>query len=70
MKYLIALFLVVFGFYVTTHSYPMVRLVGRMDYAEKYLGVGGSYTMWKGIGILCIIAAFYVLKDPSLFGLS
>jgi len=69
MSYLVAILLVAFGFYVTIHSFAMVRLVGRMDYAEKYLGVGGSYTMWKIIGIGCIIAAFYVVKDPSLFGL-
>lgn len=69
MKYLIAIGLVIFGFYVVRHSFDMVKLFGKAEWAEKYLGYSGSYTMWKILGIVAIIAAFYVLKNPSLFGL-
>jgi hypothetical protein len=69
MQYLVAAGLILFGFYVTIHSFGMVKLVGRTDWAERYLGVGGSYTMWKLLGILSIIVALYVIKNPGLFGL-
>lgn len=35
----------------------MVRLVGKNQTAEKYLGPGGSYTLWPLIGIFFIILA-------------
>jgi len=69
MQYLVAILLVLFGFYVVVNSYAMTRMVGKADWAEKYLGVGGTYTMWKLVGIGAIILAFYILKDPGLFGL-
>ncbi len=69
MKYLVAAALIAFGFYVVRHSFDMVKLFGKADWAEKYLGYSGSYAMWKILGILAIITAFYVVKDPEIFGL-
>lgn len=36
---------------------PIVRLVGKNDLAEKYLGMGGTYTMWKIIAIIIPVVA-------------
>lgn len=36
----------------------MVRNFGYMDWAERYLGSGGTYSAWKLFGILIIIAGF------------
>jgi hypothetical protein len=35
----------------------MAHLFGKMGWAEKYLGEGGSYTVWKIIGVVAPIAA-------------
>jgi hypothetical protein len=69
MLFLVVLGLIIFGFYVTTHSFGMVRLIGKADWAEKYLGPTGSYTMWKLAGIFCILAAIFILTHRNLFGL-
>ena len=69
MRFLVALGLIAFGFYVATHSFAMVRLIGKTDWAEKYLGVTGSYTMWKLAGILSILLAIFLVIHPEYFGL-
>ncbi|CAN5116679.1 hypothetical protein BH11PAT4_BH11PAT4_7780 [soil metagenome] len=69
MKYLVALVGIAFGMYVVVNSYATARLFGKLDYAEKYLGAGGTYAAWKLIGVFCIFASFAVLRWPSFFGL-
>jgi hypothetical protein len=69
MKYLVAVLAVAFGMYVVANSYATTRLFGKMDFAEKYLGIGGTYTAWKLIGIGCIFGALAVLRWPGFFGL-
>ncbi|MFA7254258.1 MAG: hypothetical protein WC107_06950 [Patescibacteria group bacterium] len=33
----------------------------RIDFAEKYFGRAGTYTLWKLVGVGLIIASFYIL---------
>lgn len=70
MKYLVAIVLVLAGFYFVMHSFSMVRTVGKAAWAERYLGDGGSYTMWKLVGLLCILSSIAVIRMPQYFGLS
>ncbi|MBI2589954.1 hypothetical protein HYW32_02960 [Candidatus Berkelbacteria bacterium] len=35
-----------------------VRNFGTMDWAEKHLGPGGSYSAWKLFGVITIILGF------------
>jgi len=58
------------GIYFIVKSEPMVRLFGHNDLAERYLGSGGSYTMWKLLGVLFIIlgALFLVGTLDPVFG--
>lgn len=35
----------------------LVRIVGKADWAERYLGNGGTYTMWILWGILLVVIA-------------
>lgn len=52
------------GLYFIVKSEYIVRTIGHNQTAEKYLGAGGSYLMWKLIGILVIILGFlYLLGD-------
>jgi uncharacterized membrane protein YkgB len=49
------------GLYILLKSEYIVREIGHNSSAEKYLGSGGSYTMWKIIGILLIVVGFLFL---------
>jgi len=61
MKFLIFLCLVGGGTGLVIYAFPIVRLIGHIDWAEKHLGPGGSYTFLKIAGILAIIIGFYYL---------
>ncbi len=51
------------GIGLMKYSYPLTQLFGRNTLAERYLGNGGTYTMWKLLGILVIvIAVWYAFK--------
>lgn len=50
-----------FGLIILTHSYQITQLFGHQDFAERYLGAGGTYTMWKLIGILLMFGAVWYL---------
>lgn len=69
MKYLVFIVGITFGTYVIAKSYATARLFGQMDWAERYLGPGGTYTAWKLIGLLIIGASFAALRWPAFFGL-
>lgn len=43
------------------YAFPLVKMTGPLDFAEKYLGTGGTYTAWKLLGLILIIASFWVL---------
>ena len=49
------------GTYAITHNYQLTRLFGYNDYAERYLGTGGTYSMWKLIGVILIIGSVIYL---------
>jgi hypothetical protein len=59
MHFILRLFLMilggVIGICLMRYCEPLVRLFGKNDWAERHLGSGGSYTMWKLIGILVIV---------------
>lgn len=53
-------FLVTFalGLTLIRKSQWMVQNFGYMDWAEKYMGSGGTYSAWKLIGFLVIVWGF------------
>lgn len=68
MQYLIGVILIVVGGFATSHSFFMTRLVGKAAWAERYLGVGGTYTFWKLFGILLIMIGLLMMRFPGWFG--
>ena len=43
----------------------IVRIVGKAEWAEKYLGSGGTYTMWIFIAIfIVLIALVWMVGTP------
>lgn len=61
LRILISLASFAVGVIVMTHSFQLVKIVGHTYYAERYLGEGGSYTMWKLIGVALIIGGIWYL---------
>ena len=61
LKVIVSLVVIALGFYVMTHSYQLTRLMGYNDFAERYLGTGGTYSMWKLIGVALIIGSLVYL---------
>jgi hypothetical protein len=50
---------------VIKYRLQMVNTFGKAYWAEKYLGSGGSYTMWIIIGILMVfLAAAWLVGTP------
>lgn len=42
------------------YTLQMARTFGKVGWAERYFGEGGTYTMWKIIGIIApVIAVIY-----------
>jgi len=50
---------VVLGLLFLRYNFQLTQLFGHNEYAERFIGTGGTYTMWKGLGILLIIAAIW-----------
>ena len=67
-RILITLFMLALSVLILKFTEPIVNNVGRSDLAERYLGQGGTYTMWKIIGVLIAVAAFFVLTGQLTFG--
>lgn len=64
MHYFWSLFSVVLGFIIEVYTYRIVRTFGHLDWADRYLGAGGSYTAWKIAGIICILFGIYTVIHP------
>lgn len=46
------------GYYLLRYKDRIVMNFGKMDWAEKYLGSGGTYNAWVLIGMLVIAGSF------------
>jgi hypothetical protein len=60
-KFLILIAVFVLGIAMMKYREKLVRLVGKNYYAEKYIGAGGSYTMWVLLGVALIIGTLIYL---------
>lgn len=47
----------IISFLSLRYSLQMARTFGKVGWAERYIGPGGTYTMWKAIGIIAPIVA-------------
>lgn len=67
-RILTTIFMVALSILILKFTEPIVNMVGRSDLAERYLGQGGTYTMWKILGVIIAIASFFVLTGQLRFG--
>lgn len=52
---------IIVAYYMVKFREKLVRLVGKNYYAEKFLGAGGSYTMWVLLAVILVAFAVYFL---------
>ena len=62
MKFLLLLAGVSLGSIAIIYTSQIVRTFGHLDWAERYLGAGGTYAAWKLIGVACILGGFAALR--------
>lgn len=62
-KLIVLVLSMVFGFFMMVKNRELVRLFGRITWAERKLGPGGSETMWKLGGVGAIIFGLLTFTD-------
>ena len=73
MRFFLAPLLLAAGVLIMKYSVAITdQFSGRIDFAEKYLGVGigaGTYTFWKLFGLaMCVLSVLWLFNKLS-FGL-
>jgi hypothetical protein len=48
-----------FGVALIKYNYQITHLFGHNSLAEQYLGSGGTYTMWRLLGIVVILVTLW-----------
>ena len=64
LRILIFVIAVILGYGILKYTVKLVDNIGHNSLADKYLGAGsggGTYNMWKILGVLVIIAGIYIL---------
>lgn len=71
IKFIVFVIFSAFGLFFLIKTERIVNFVGHNSTAEKYLGSGGTYTMWRGLGVIVLILGFLFLvgKLDSYFGI-
>jgi hypothetical protein len=57
IKFVVLVFGLAIGVALIKYNFQLTRLFGHNSLAERYLGEGGTYTMWKLLGVALIIGA-------------
>lgn len=53
--------LVAAGLAMMIYREKIARVIGKNDLAERYLGAGGTYTMWSILGMITIFVGLLIL---------
>lgn len=61
MKIFLFILLIGFGVLFIAKTDGVVGVTGRVGWAERNLGGAGTHTMYKLIGLLCLIIAFMLI---------
>lgn len=67
-RLLVFLIALAVGLAVILRTKWFVDISGSSGWAERTFGFGGTYTLWKGIGLLVIILGFLFLLGEFTFG--
>lgn len=59
--------LIVVGVYILRYTAKIISWFGLQDFAEDFVGSGGTATMWKVIGVLCVVGGILALGGMFSF---
>lgn len=59
IQFLTAVGAIIVGVIIELYVFQIVRIFGHIGWAEQKLGPGGTYTLWRLIGIAAIIFGFW-----------
>jgi len=60
-RLIVFILMFVLGVLMVKYRERIVRMIGKSDLAEKYLGIGGTYTMWIFIGVIVMFVGAMIL---------
>ena len=60
-RFIAFIIFIIIGYLMVKYRERIVRIVGKSDLAEKYLGLGGSYNMWVIIGMITMFVGAMIL---------
>jgi len=61
-RILVAIFGIPLGFVIMIYRYQLKQLTGQIQWAERYLGSGGTYNLYVIIGlVISILSLMYAL---------
>ena len=63
IRILLGLFVMVIGYFMVSKSEKVFEWFGQNEFAEKYIGSGGSRTFYKIIGILVVFAGIFIATN-------
>ena len=67
VKILVLLSTIVLAIIILKYREQIVRMVGKNEWAERYLGSGGTYTFWILFAfLLIVIATIWLVGIPGL----
>ena len=62
-----SLLAIILGFVIEVKVFDIVRTFGHNEFAEHYLGSGGTYTGWRLLGLIGIGGGIWTLVHPNIF---
>ncbi len=69
MRFILGPIVVIAGILVMRNTAAITDMTGQLDWAERYLGSGGTYTWWTICGLgLAILGAMWIFGLLGLIG--
>jgi hypothetical protein len=68
MKFIWTIVWVIIGFGLIKYSFQITNFFGHIGWAEQHLGGGGTYSLYKIVGVIVVILSLYfICSVPSDF---
>ena len=67
VKILVLIAAVILAVFIVRYRLQVVQMFGKNSYAERYLGPGGTFTLWILIALLLVVLALiWLVGIPGL----
>ncbi|OGL61690.1 hypothetical protein A2839_04980 [Candidatus Uhrbacteria bacterium RIFCSPHIGHO2_01_FULL_47_10] len=63
LRIFLGFIVMVIGYFIVSKSEKMFEWFGQNEFAEKYIGSGGSRTFYKIIGILVVFVGIFIATN-------